>query len=179
MFSVLMTGDTEGGVHAELYVRSLAPRGVRAQQQGVIERLEHLTERGTIEGYAVHVCGKQVPAEPDAAVTDFGAHLLDRVAVFEAWARRNGWSLGGLFDRRELDSAITGEHTEVLVMPVMALAEYEGDDLRFVAPCSTGGTECSVQDRLDDLLAGDPPVEADPLGQVRERPPGAGSPIRH
>jgi DNA-binding Lrp family transcriptional regulator len=173
-----MTGDTTGGIHAELFVRSLAPRGVRTRQQAVVERLQELTERGTVGGYTVHVCGKQVPARAADATTEFGAYLLDRIGVFEKWADRNGWSLESLFERHSLDSSITGEHTEVIVMPVMALAEYEDDDLRFVAPCSTGEQRCSIQDRLDDLLADDRPTEADRLTEVRNPPPTTGAPIR-
>lgn len=152
-----MSGSKTAGVHVELYVRSLAPRGVRPHQVAVIETLDSLVDQGSIDRYTVHVCGRHAPATLAETTTEFGVFLLNRVADFREWAERNGWSLGPLFETRTVDSSITGEQRDVLELPVMAMAEYHEDDLRFVAPCSTDEREWTVQNRLDALSArGDP-----------------------
>ena len=153
-FTLTMNRSFNRGTHVELYVRSLAPRNVLDGQRAVLEFVEQLAGNGRLSGYTVHVCGREIPATPAETVTDFGEFLLNRVAAFSAWADRNGYSLGTLFDRRTLKSSLTGEHRETIVVPVMALAEYEGPDLRFVTPCSIEGTTVTVQDRLDELYVG-------------------------
>jgi hypothetical protein len=149
-----MSGSTQGGTHVELYVRSLAPRGVLEGQQAALRSVRELVEDGPLAECTVHICGREIPATPADTATEFGEFLCNRVAVFSAWADRNDYSLARLFDRRRLDSTITGEHRETLVMPVMALAEYEGPDLRFVAPCAVDGERLTVRDRLAELRAG-------------------------
>jgi len=167
-----MPGSTTEGVHAELYVRSLAPRGVRERQAAVLERLETLVDHGTIADYTVHVCGRELPASPAEAVTEFGTFLLNRIAVFTEWADRNGWTLDSLFETERIESRITGQKHERVEMPVMLLAEYEGRDLRFVSPCSNEATNWSVVDRLDELAAEDAqPERAEPLRRARADPP--------
>jgi len=171
-----MNGQTSRGVHAELYVRSLAPRGLGDRQDAVVETLVTLSAQGTLSEYTVYVCGEQAPASPAAATTEFGQYLLNRVAVFYEWADRNDCSLGSVFERRTVDSSILGERCETLVLPVMVLAEYEGEDLRFVAPCQTGGETITVQDRLDELRDGGD-VDTDPLPNARASPPS--TPLVH
>ena len=171
LFTTLMTGSETEGVHVELYVRSLAPRGIHPRQRAVIDTLGHLSERGIVDDHLIHVCGDQVPASRAEAVTAFGQFLLDRIAVFREWADRNDWSLDPGFGRREVDSSLTGHHIDVLTVPVMALAEYEGDDLRFVAPVSCDDTTWTIQDRLDALRARGTPDSADHLTDARTEPP--------
>lgn len=168
-----MSGSTSEGVTAELYVRSLAPRGVRPKQEAVIDSLEQLTDGGPLDGYTVHVCGKQAPATPADATTEFGTFLLNRVAVFTQWAEMNDASLGSLFQRRTVDSELTGEHGEVLDLPVMALAEYEGSALRFVTPCSGPEREWTVQQRLHALERTAEPDTSDRLPGARATPPAS------
>jgi hypothetical protein len=158
-----MTGGSQRGVHAELYVRSLAPRAGTETQTAVLETLQRLSDRDTLAGYELYVCGGQLPARPAETETAYGQYLLDRIAVFSEWARRNDCSLGPLFDRKTVDSSITGTTREVITVPLLALAEYEGGDLRFVTPCSLDGDLVTVRDRLEDLLAGgDTPTTALP-----------------
>jgi hypothetical protein len=159
------------GLYVELYVRSLAPRGIQSRQRAVIERLTQLTDTGVVEGHRVLVCGRQIPAKRRDLVTEFGQFLHERIAVFSEWAERNGWSLDHAFSRRTVDSAITGETTDVLALPAMALAEYEGDALRFVAPVTSADAQWTVQERLDALLATGSPDSADRLPEARTTPP--------
>lgn len=149
-----MMGSTNRGVYVELYVRSLAPRGVLDRQRAVVASIERLAAEGRVSGHTVRVCGREIPATGAGTTTDFGDFLLDRIAAFSSWADRNDYSLGRLFDERTLDSSLTDEHRETVAVPVMALAEYEGADLRFVAPCSADGTTITVRDRLEELRVG-------------------------
>ena len=159
------------GLHLELYVRSLAPRGFQSRQRAVVERLTQLTETGVVEGHRVVVCGRQIPAKRTDRVTEFGQYLHDRIATFSKWADRNGWSLDHAFAHRTVESSITGETMDLLVLPAMALAEYDGDALRFVAPVTSADAQWTVQDRLDSLLATGSPDSADPLPEARTTPP--------
>jgi len=43
-----------------------------------------------------------------------------------------------------------------MVLPVMGLAEYDGDELAHVAPCTKGETVHTITDRLETLEAGEP-----------------------
>lgn len=149
-----MRGSDAEGVRVELYVRSLAPRGATDSQQAVVSNLQRLEAEEQISEYTVHVCGREIPVSPAETTTEFGEFLLNRVAVFSAWADRNDYSLGRLFDKRTLDSAFTDERRETVVLPAMALAEYEEADLRFVAPCTIDGTTVTVWDRLEELSEG-------------------------
>lgn len=149
-----MRGSATERVRVELYVRSLAPRGATESQQAVVSSIRRLEDEGEIAEYTVHVCGREIPATPAEMTTEFGEFLLNRVAVFSAWADRNDYSLGRLFDERTLESAFTDDRRETVVLPAMALAEYEGADLRFVAPCTIDGTTVTVWDRLEELSEG-------------------------
>ena len=176
LFTPLMTGSSRRGVYAELYVRSLAPRGVMDRQQAVLDSVATLAARETLTDYRVYVCGSEIPATPAETTTEFGEYLLERTAVFAAWADRNGYSLGTLFERRSVHSSLTGQHRETLVFPVMALAEYVGTDLRFVAPCSADDETVTVHDRLAELAAGID-VETTVLPDVRAAPPEPSKPL--
>ena len=176
LFTSLMTGSSRRGVYAELYVRSLAPRGVMDRQQAVLDSVATLAARETLTDYRVYVCGSEIPATPAETTTEFGEYLLERTAVFAAWADRNGYSLGTLFERRSVHSSLTGQHRETLVFPVMALAEYVGTDLRFVAPCSADDETVTVHDRLAELAAGID-VETTVLPDVRATPPEPSKPL--
>ncbi|MHB9287763.1 HTH domain-containing protein [Halobacteriales archaeon Cl-PHB] len=171
-----MSGSHAEGVQVEVFVRSLAPIGAGRPQKTVVRTLERLTDRGTVDDYRVTVCGKEVPADRDQAVTAFCERLLDCVDAFEAWAERNDRALHGVFDRKEAHSSITGEDRVYRVAPVLAVAEYEGTDLRFVAPSVGDGRQVSVIDRLEELEGMAEFTDAEPLPDVRDeththRPP--------
>lgn len=161
------------GVHLELFVRSLSPGGgARDRQAAAIRRLEELETRGTIDSFTVHICGRELPARPADAVTEFGTYLLNRIAVFQEWAAVNGRSLARLFEPEHVSCAMTGEDYTRIVMPVMALAEYEDGALRFVSPCAGDERTWSVPDRLAHLVdEGGEADGAEPLGAARAEPP--------
>lgn len=154
-------------LRVELYVRSLVPRQNRSRQSTVLNQLKSLSIEDKIVDYDLVVCGKRLPANPGDARTTFGTYLLNRITVFELWAAQNDISLNALFDRRRIDSTITGETGTELVFPTMVLAEYEGTDLRFVTPCETADRTWRVTDRLRVLEEGREPTDVEPLPDAR------------
>lgn len=140
--------ETTQHMTVELYVRSLTSWAGRPQQEAVINRLERLNATDGIDEFTVHVWGQQVPL---STTTDAGQSVLDRVAEFREWAADTGRSLDRAFRTRQVDSEFVDEQYETLVLPMVVLAEYQDDDLRYVAPCSENGEVCTVRDRLDQL----------------------------
>jgi hypothetical protein len=153
-----MSSEPPAGVHCELFVRSLAPRAGGEQQVAALERLDALVEDGPVEDYSVQVTGPAVPASPGRAVTEFGRYLLNRIAVFEEWASTHDLNLDNLFERVDLDDAILNRQRDVRLLPTLAMAEYEGQHLRFVTPCGTKEDRIEVLDRLESLASEEEPA---------------------
>jgi DNA-binding Lrp family transcriptional regulator len=148
------TGDADAGpVTVELYVRSLCSGIERPPQESAIERLERLERDGVLDEYTVHVWGRRVSPDSAAAETAAGRFVLSRIDEFRNWARRNGASVRSFFDTHEVDSAITGESYTAITVPALTLAEFHGDDLHRVTPCSRDGAVHTVDDHLDALEA--------------------------
>jgi DNA-binding Lrp family transcriptional regulator len=137
-------------VRLELYVRSLHAGAADSRQEAAIERMRELEERGRIDGSQVLVWGDRMPGSPAEARTDAGLFALNRAAVFAEWAERNGRRIDR-FEHQQVESRILGETHRTLSVPVMTLAEYAGEDLRFVAPVTGAEGTVTVLDRLDRL----------------------------
>jgi hypothetical protein len=151
---------TETVPYIELYVRSLLPDGAGERQDAVIDHLERLDREGEIAGYDVIVWGKQIAPESAGGATDEGRYILNRVAEFKQWALSNNVSLESFYGRTSVESEASDTSYDALVLPMMGLAEYDGDELAHVAPCTDGGTVHTITDRLESLEAGEPaPVE--------------------
>lgn len=163
-------------VRVELYVRSLAPRAPRDRLERAVARLDDLEEAGRVGDVSVRVTGKAIPATPADTVTDYGAFLYNRVAVFREWAERTGRSIDVRFERRSVHSEFTGDDYDALVWPDLAMAEYVGGGLRFVAPCRDDDVGVTVEDRLGALEATEPAEEPERLRQARADPPEEFSP---
>jgi hypothetical protein len=140
-------------VALELNVRSLAPPAGGVALDAAVARLEELDASEVIDEYGVHVWGRRIATDTTTAGTDAGEAIFDRLNAFHAWADRTGMSLDSFFAIEETRSTITGETYEAVVLPTMTLAEYEGDDLRFVTPCTDGTAVYTVPDRLDALVS--------------------------
>jgi hypothetical protein len=153
-----MSSEPPAGVHCELFVRSLAPRAGAEQQVAAMERLDRLVAEGPIDDYSVQVTGAAVPASPGRAVTEYGRYLLNRIAVFEEWAATHGLNLDPLFEHVDVDDSIMNRQRDVRQLPMVAMAEYEGQHLRFVAPCETDGGRVEVLDRLEMLAREEEPA---------------------
>ena len=133
----------------ELYVRSLASR--TGQQERIIERLHRLESAGVVESADVQVWGEAVELSTVAAETERGQELLETVSRFRDWAARNGASLDGPFLNRETESLLTGRSHTTLRLPAVAMAEYEGEEIRAVTPHRRDGTVRTVQERVETL----------------------------
>ncbi|WP_336337831.1 HTH domain-containing protein [Haloarcula brevis] len=144
-----MQGSTQpDDTRAELYVRSLLPDGHTQQQAAILDRLEWLSDADVLSDISVQVIGRQLPSTPAEARTEFGLFALNRVSVFQEWAKRNDCSLEPAFRVRSVDSELSGEQYRALVFPIQLLAEYEGSELRCVTPHTADGETVTVTDRL-------------------------------
>lgn len=139
------------GIRLELYVRTLTPPGARTRQEEVIERLQRLEDEGHIEDFYVKVWGRQIDPTTNAAETDQGKFILNRIAEFQQWSLANNTTLESFYQTREQSSSITGEDHTTIVLPKMGLAEYDGPELEQVTPCTDGDVVESVVDHIDDL----------------------------
>ncbi|WP_246983860.1 HTH domain-containing protein [Halorientalis marina] len=149
----MTTDRDQGGIRVELYVRSLAPRAGRRQQNSVIDRLEDLESAGRIDEFTVDVWGRQVGLSSVSARTGAGQFVLDRVASFREWADETGRSVASFFETRRVDSRVTGDKYTALVLPSLTLAEFRDGELAHVAPCSDGDEVTTVADRVEALAA--------------------------
>ncbi|MFC7139147.1 HTH domain-containing protein [Halosimplex aquaticum] len=140
----------------ELYVRSLLPDGAHERQEAVIERLQELDAEDEIEDFSVIVWGKQIARDSAGARTEEGEYILNRVAEFKQWALSNNVSLESFYQRQTVENDVTDEPYTAMVLPVMGLAEYDGEELRHVAPCTEGEEVHTIMDRLDRLERGEP-----------------------
>jgi hypothetical protein len=148
-----MSEDTST-THIELYVRSMLPDGANERQEAVIDRLERLDDDDEIEGFNVVVWGKQIAPESAAAGTEEGTYILNRVAEFKQWALSNNVSLESFYQTTEVESEVTEEAYDAMVLPVMGLAEYRDGELAHVAPCTEGDIVHTIMDRLERLDGG-------------------------
>lgn len=175
MVSRTMSGSTHpSGRRAELYVRSLLPEGSRDQWYAVYDRVDALADGGRIRDCSVQVWGKQAPATRADARTDAGVYALDRVSAFREWARKNGRSVDVAFEKRTVDSELTGDHYRSVVFPTLLLAEYRDGKLACVTPHADDGSVTTVQERLAAIENGTA-TEFEPV----DRTPGSrGAPTR-
>ncbi|MFB6163745.1 MAG: HTH domain-containing protein [Haloarculaceae archaeon] len=140
-------------IRLELYVRTLSPPGARSRQEAVIDRLDALAESERVDDWYVKVWGKQIDPTTNAADTDQGQFILNRIAEFQQWALANNATLESFYQTREQSSSITGEDHTSIVLPKMGLAEYHGSELAQVTPCTRREDDdvCTVIDHLNEL----------------------------
>lgn len=131
-----------------LYVKSLAPPGTGQQQEELLKRIQGLTESGQIDGFTVEVWGERIPCDTETAA---GKAMLEQIRAFEAWSSQAGTSLSGFFQTHGSESLLGETERPAIVPPTICLAEYDDETLQYVAPCTDGGTVCTVIDRLNTL----------------------------
>jgi hypothetical protein len=110
-----------------------------------------LESAGVVESADVNVWGEAIELSTVAAETERGQELLETVSRFRDWAARNGASLDGAFLNRETKSRLTGRTHTTLRLPSVAMAEYEGEEIRTVTPHRRDGTVKTVQERVETL----------------------------
>lgn len=152
-----MTSNTN--YRAELYVRSLSADNDYRRQEQVLERLDALVADGRLASREVYVWGTGVCRQSRVAATPVGVFARDRLDRIAAWAAAPGRSVEQFVPTTELRSAFTGDVRTVTRFPALALAEFDGDDLAFFAPCRDRGSVVGVDDRLR-VLEGEPQARA-------------------
>lgn len=145
--------SVDDSVRIELFVRSLSPRESRSRIESIVADLEDHLDAGALAEYRVLVTGRELPAKPADALTDYGTYLRGRVEAFQQWAAVTDRSLGSLFERHTVHSSITEEDYDAIVLPTVAMAEYDGRALRFVSPCQDGDSHVTVTDRLEVIAS--------------------------
>lgn len=149
-----MASPTPSDEHrVELYVRSLAATPSQTNHEAVIDRLEQFVDEGIVDEYTVQIWGKKVAMESPAAQTETGQFIHERLKKFRHWASVNQLSITSFFERQDVESSITGEQYTAIVLPTLTLAEFDGDSLRGMAPCTDGDTVYTVFDLLDAIEA--------------------------
>lgn len=135
------TGDVTGEeVEMVLWTR----RPVCGPRTSVIDRLSTLSADDEIDEFRVETWPDEL------AVADYAEHdrVVERYKEFLLWAEEHDRSITPPFERRTI-SPLIGDSREVLTLPVMCLAVYEGDSLRGVYPNSDGDRSMAVSDFLD------------------------------
>ncbi|QCC49963.1 HTH domain-containing protein [Halapricum salinum] len=136
-----MPETTRGGQRrVELVVRDDLPEPVESRLERLSARLDQLVAASEIDSYARYRWSKHQSF--DAAES--------RYVSFREWARDAGVQLSPGFDSRACYSMVTGECEQSLVVPVVCLAVYDGDEIEAVYP-HVGAEPRTVADGLAAL----------------------------
>lgn len=149
-----MTTSTADSKRVKLFLRANAEVGAERTKDAAVETLADLSADGVIEGYDVNVWGRELRVDGPLASTEYGSELLEHIREFRSWAVANGVSLESVFNEGTVTSPLTDEHYEVVSLPTMCLAVYEGGELSGVYPCHDGNRPCSVLEYLEELTPG-------------------------
>lgn len=158
---------------AVVRVRTLGPSGLNQPQIEVINRLQTLTEEGTIAELDVDVWGASM------GLTQDGRDPVDtreRVAEFEQWATERGYTLQPAFDWRSGESEGDNEsQRREIVTPLITLAVYSDNEetLQAVYPHMDGEDVCTIHDGVETLesMVGDAVQSADEQNEQSAIPP--------
>jgi len=147
------------GTRVELYTRRSLHDAAARRRVEVAGRLNRLATAGHVSGVEIDTWQKKVPLDGSSRERDLYEGFAD-------WADEAGVSLEPFFDTRECYSMDTGQCRERLVLPVLCLAVYRGDELRSVYPHSTGTGSRSVLDCLQALESARPAVTSVTDGEL-------------
>lgn len=119
----------------------------RERRRAVLRELDRLESIDLLE-YEVRTW----PAEVE--VDDASSELLSLVRKFDRWSERRDVSITPPFERRTYERPMTGESGEVLTLPGVVLAAYDGDDdLVTVVPHTGDEGHVTVDDYVGWLRA--------------------------
>jgi hypothetical protein len=139
---------SDGVVGGEIAVQLWSRRPVCGPRTTAIDRFTELAGAGVIDDFDVQTWPEEVPVSQESGHGD----VLETVEWYEQWANEQGLSLRPPFETRT-SSLLVGRSTEVLRLPMLAVAVYADDDLAGVYPCSDGGTTWSVTDCIGALAS--------------------------
>jgi hypothetical protein len=135
-----------GTRRAVFFVRNDLPAPSAQRRAELEQTLQDLVCAGVLDDVETVVWNKRVRADSAQDTAE-----RNRYSEFADWARRARVSLAPFFDTRECYSTTTGEKETQLVLPTMALAVYEDDELVRVAPHANAGSTESVTDCVELL----------------------------
>ncbi|WP_336336987.1 HTH domain-containing protein [Haloarcula brevis] len=151
MSEEMQRSDNES-VGGELAVQLWSRRPVCGPRTTAIDRFTELAAAGVVDDFEVQTWPEEVPVDPESE----HGEVLATIDRYEQWAQERGLSLRPPFETRT-SSLLVGGSTEVLRLPMIAVAVYADGDLAGVYPCSDGERTWSVTDCIDALTA-DPPT---------------------
>jgi len=135
-------------VGGEIAVQLWSRRPVCGPRTTVIDQFTELATAGTIDGFDIRTWPEEVPVSEGSEHSE----VLETVDRFKQWATERGFRLRPSFETRT-SALLVGGSTEVLRLPMIAVAVYSDDDLVGVYPCTDDGTTWSVTDCIDALAA--------------------------
>lgn len=136
----------------DVFLRAAVPTAARDRQEEVLARLGRLRTEGRI-AFDVHTWERRVRRDRSDAASMTALRTFDE---FAAWARDNGVGLVPFFMAREHDAWFDEQAYDELVLPIVCLAVYGGDQLRAVYPHTGADRSYSVDDLLTALEHGWP-----------------------
>ena len=139
---------SDESVGGEIAVHLWSRRPVCGPRTTAIDRFTELAATGAIDDFDIQTWPEEIPVSQR---TEHG-EVLETVDQYEQWAKERGLSLRPPFETRT-SSLLVGGSTEVLRLPMIAVAVYADDDLVGVYPCTDGETTWSVTDCIDALTA--------------------------
>ena len=129
-----------------------APTGsTRPSEENIIERLQRLKKQVVIDDYIWHVWNKEVCLASPADRTASSEVAIEKYREFRRWAAQHDRRLTPFFAERTVASSLTDEEYEVVAFPVIAIAVYDGETLRDLAPTVDTDRPYSVKDCLATL----------------------------
>lgn len=136
-------------VRLELLVRTLGPpMGTHDRQEAILDRLGSFDHRDVVESVRVRVWGDSICLSECCSTHPDVSAVRDRVERYLAWGEGTpGVSVP--FDRRRVDSGVTGERFEVLDLPTVALAVSTDAALECLFPARLDGDWWTVERYLD------------------------------
>ncbi|SFL04459.1 hypothetical protein SAMN04487950_2144 [Halogranum rubrum] len=140
-----MTQSIGGGTRAELWVN--APG--ETDYEPLVTHLDQLEATGTVDDYVVYHWGHDLDVSSDRLRCVEDQLARERISAFKQWALEHDCTVTGLGDRVTAGVGRMGPEYTAEHLPPVLLAEYAGDDLELVTPCSTGHEH--VVERLQAL----------------------------
>jgi hypothetical protein len=135
----------------ELFFRSMAASpGTHDQRVRLVEQVEQLVERGTVDGFDVTVLGREICLCEACRSMGRSQELLGKIEAIENWESERLTAVG--FEEREVDSSLTGEQYRLLVPPTAGIQVHVDGTLEGVFPASIDGTHYGPGEFVESLL---------------------------
>lgn len=135
--------DTDTSWTVDVYMR--ADESTLRRRREITDRLESIKSKGGIDRFTVRTWPRQVTVDGP------NSDVVAVVERFQEWAADAGIEFGSTFERRDYERSFTDESGELLTLPTVALAVYEGDDLVDAAPHTHGSRLRTVDELLVTL----------------------------